>query len=832
MAARLVALLNPLDLSRRHTYELAAGTRLLEWLDTNEPAGGHLQRTVYIGGREILDPEYRVTDRDAVLVTFTPGAATVGLIVLKALISVAISYLLSKLFAPHGPKAGTTPAPSQVYGLGTPRNTVRLGQPIPVIYGTVICVPDFAAQPYTIFTNGEQILHALLCIGQGQHDVTELLLGDSSAARLPADVVFYQVFQPADHGSTFGRIENATGVRENVVSSSSVAGQELLAPNTGTPLLLSTYYWLAGPVLYYTSFPAFNIDMQNAPDAASKLALMPANPTLGTKLTGYLGFDGTRWLTMDFTATAYSGQSVPPYSLVPAPAPAPGATAWIGPFESCKPGQSGALLELDYVFPGGLYTMDASGNLQTCTVALQVEYTPINDAGTATGAAVLRPESFTAQTNTPQRFTRSFAVTLGRYRVRVSRTTNSDLKASTSDHVVWAGLKFKLAPPAAGTVVYGDVTLVALRLKASNGVSSDAAGAVRFRVTRRLAPLGVGTAAASSNPADAFVDIVTARYGGNRPNNADEIDQPELTASRALWAGTNGFNAVFDQPSTVWEALALAVQCVSAAPLPVGSRMSLIHDGPQSVPVQLFTDANIAAGSLSVTESFDTDGSPAGIRATYRDPRTFSEAVYLTPPAAPDYITLNLFGCTSASVAQQLATIAANKRRLQRTTIQFTTELEGLNCLPGDWIQVQAGMMGWAQGARVVAAAGRKLTLDRDLLWTTGAVHAIRIRDVDGTPVRVASVTRGVSDHELVLPGAPPFTLRPYGDAYEPTILSFGVNGAEITNWTVTKMTPQGSSAVQIEAVNYDTGVWAGGATYQQADPADDDAPAGALVLA
>ena len=334
-------------------------------------------------------------------------------------------------------------------------------------------------------------------------------------------------------------------------------------------------------------------------------------------------------------------------------------------------------------------------------------------------------------------------------------------------------------------------------------------------MTRRLAPLGAGATAPTRNPADAFVDILCAPYGGNRPVNASELDLTELTASRALWAGADGFNAVFDQASTVWEGLGLAVQCVNAAPLPVGSRMSLIHDGPQAVATQLFTVANVVAGTLTVTENFDTDGTPSGIRANYRDPSTFGDAIYLAPVDAPDYLTLSLFGCTSAAVAQQMATLAANKRRLQRTALQFTTELEGLNCLPGDRIGVQAGLMGWAQGARVVSAAGLTLTLDRALTWTAGAVHAASLRSPQGAPVRFSPVVPGPVANQLVLPSAPPFAVTGFGASMEATQVAFGVDGADVTYWTVTKMTPQGST-IAIEAVNYVPALWAGAAGYQQ----------------
>jgi len=817
--AHVVVLTNPLDTSRRTLHRVAAGTPLLAWVDEHAPPVAQAERAVYLRGEAVTDRAYLVRDGDEVLVTFGPGWAQVGWYVLQAIIAAAIGYVINKIFGPTKPKSGTTPSPSQVYGIAQPSNQARLGQPIPVIYGAVICLPDFAAQPYVEFINNEQYLRALLCIGQGQHDVTEALLGDSSAMGLSSDVMSWRVYQPTDHASTFGVIQNDTGVRENCATSSDVADQELLAPNVNAPLVPSTWYWLSTNVYQTTSPPGGAYHLEGAASAAQKIAILPANPAIGTVVSGILGFNGSTYTVATYQAATYTqSQTVPPQSLVPAPTVGAGAAQWIGPFQTCKAGQAGALIELDYVFAGGLYTMDSSGNLQSRTISVNVETTQIDDTGAdIAGTTATRVETFTAANNTPQRFTRPFAVPSARYRVRLSRSTFSDLKVNTADACTWAGLKFVINPPPAGALTYGDVTLVALTLKATNGVAASAADSMRFRTTRRLAPLGTGTPVATSNPADAFVDVLVARYGGNRPLTADEIDLVELANSRTLWAGVNGFNAVFDQPSTVWEALGLTVQCVNAAPMPLGSRMTVIHDGPQPVQTQVFMDGNIASGSLTVTDAFDVDGTPVGVRVEYRDPRTFSEAAWLQPPDAPDYTTISLFGCTDVTVAQQQATLAANKRQLQRQSIQFTTELEGLSCLPGDRIGVQSLMMGWAQGARVVAVAGLVVQLDRPLDWSVGSSFAASLRDPQGVPHRVTGVVRGASDHELVLPGAPPFALVGVGDTLEPTLIAFGAAGAELTDWTVTTMQPQGDT-VTIQAINYVPTLWAGAAAYQQPD--------------
>lgn len=821
MSAQVVVLLNPLDVSRRRRYALPDGVPLLEWVDSAEPALGLVHRRAFVNGQACEDRTYRTHPGDEILVAFSPEGEAVAATVLKAVIAFLISTVVNAIFASHRPAAADTPQPSQVYGIAAPKNAARLGQPIPVGYGSFVALPDFAAQPYTFFRGNDEFLHAILCVGLGEYDVSEMLLDQTSTTTLADDIrPKWSVYLPAAHGSAFGVIEGLRNIRENVVTSPAVGDQELIAPNMGGVLVPSTWFWAFSGFQRTMGFPGGALDLSGATTVTAKLAALPQNPVLGTAVYCVIGYDGSTYTSGTYTATTYdTSQSPPAGALIPPPSYSlAGQAKWIGYFATCKPGQHGALLELDFTFPGGLYASDASGNLTNCTVQVTIEAQPIDAAGNNAGALQSFVWSYQAKDNTPQRQTVQYPVPSGRYKVRAQRTSNADGKTSTVDHVVWAGLKFQLDPPARGTVVYGNVTLVAVELKATNGVAAEAASSMRFRCTRRLPPLGVGATAPTSNPADAFVDVLCAAYGGARPVNGDELDLDELGYSRGLWSGVNGFNAIFDQPSTVWEALGLAVQTVNAAPLPVGSRMSLIHDGVQPVQAWLFTDASIVKGSLTITAQFDTVGTPAGVRVTYRDALSFAEATVSLPADAPDYVTVNLFGCTDATVATQYAQLVQAKRVAQRMTIQFTTELEGLQVQPGDRIGVQASMVEWAQSARLVSAAGRTLTLDRALEWgPSSGTYAAVLRDPTGAPVRMVGVLPGAQPEQLVLPADPPFDLVGAWGTLEPTALAFGAVGYETTDWIVTKMTPS-ANTVQIDAVNYAPSVYAQAAAFTRGE--------------
>jgi hypothetical protein len=457
--ADVLVMFNPLDPSRRRRYQIADGVPLLAWIDANEPALGTCERAVFVDDHPCTDPTYRTHAGDQVLVAFTPGAGVnIGLLIVQALVSMAIGLALQVIFGAKKPAAGNTPQPSQVYGIAPPRNAVRLGQPIPVIYGSVICLPDFAAQPYTVFEGNEQFLHALLCVGLGEYDFSEMLLGQTSAATLDPGIVKWVVFQPAAHGGAFGVIEGQTGVRENVVTSPAVGDQELVALNAGGVLVPSTWFWSLSGFARTAGFPG-GLDLSGKSSTAAKLAalagLVGPTPAIGTAVFCTLGFDGSTYTSGTYTVKVYdSAQQQEPGALIPPPSYSQaGQEKWLGYFATCKPGQHGSLLELDFVFRGGLYTGDASGNLANCTVSIAIEAQPINDAGANAGTLQTFTETFVAKDNTPLRYTKKYTVPSGRYKVRAKRTTNSDLKVSTADHITWAGLKFQLDPPTVGTPV-------------------------------------------------------------------------------------------------------------------------------------------------------------------------------------------------------------------------------------------------------------------------------------------------------------------------------------------------------------------------------------------
>lgn len=737
--ASLVILRNPLAPHCREMHPLDAGTSVIDWLQAEHPAGFGMPIRFYVNGAEkpLDDLDYEVAEADVAVIALMPAepisltALAVQFLIAAAL--TAASYFATQAFAPKETQRGSKGERRTAYELNADQNAAKIGDPIPVVYGTVLTAPDYIAQPYTWFQwsladnteplNGIQYLDVIMCIGQGNVDVSDVFVGDTDVTTLPAGVVNYQVFKPAQHRSTMGVIAAAMGADffENVVTSLEVSNQEL---------------------------------------------------------------------------------------------PTPGTSA--GYFATCKPGQKGSRFQLDFTCPSGMYFVDANNDdIDPYAVDLTVNWVELDDNDNQIGtvySTTVNISTFApnvtnnAVLNSPVR--RTFTITAAksaRWAVKITRVSATAKPQKGASQVIWSGLKLIL-DNVAGTV-YGNVTLLVARIKASRGLGTDAAVRVRVKATRRLTPPTGGTEAQSTSGADAFSDVyVNAVYGAARPRS--ELDTTTLTSLRTKWASYQ-FNYVFRDRITVWEALRTITTPFAAEPLPLGAIMSVAQDGRKSVRSALFTDANIVAGSLNVTYSFDEEGAADGVEIEYLDPKDFRQSYALYPSIStrPDRFVLP--GVTNATHAMEYATLTHKRTIYQRKRVSFDTELEGLLLQLGDRIGIAHNVPKWGDSGLVLAVDGRTLVVDHDLDWTGGAKQ-ILLRKPDGSVTDAITVTQGAAANMIVLPSTAPTTIN-WDNDYEYTSFAFGTSTTLVRDFLVTAVTPTGENTVTVEAINYNQDVYTSG---------------------
>ena len=223
--AQIIFTKNPLALSAFERHALEPGARPIDWLLEHYPppygAGG---RVHHWHNGELVDCaaddylERPVLEGDCVILAVHPAeplsiSFTTILVIaaVTAVISAAVSIGLALLFpdakAPQDAVAGESNAASPTYDVRSRQNSARLGQPIPVVYGSVLMTPDLCAQPYHIFDPPRGMhLDQLMCLGHGHFDVQEVLVGETESSSIEGAAVQYIIVPPEAHGGVFGNL--------------------------------------------------------------------------------------------------------------------------------------------------------------------------------------------------------------------------------------------------------------------------------------------------------------------------------------------------------------------------------------------------------------------------------------------------------------------------------------------------------------------------------------------------------------------------------------------------------------------------------------------------
>lgn len=700
------------------------------------------------------------------------GASAMAVSFATAAIGMAGSMLVNAILPPptaqtSAQQTASLASPSPTYSLQAQGNSARLESAIPEHFGRLVAYMDFAAQPYVEYSGNEQFLYQILCVGRGEYDIEAIRIEDTAISAF--DEITYEVIAPNGHPTLFPSA---------VVSSIEVSGQDL-------PCLAATYS-----------------------QSGTTLTVTLTAHGLSTGKPVYL--DVTSGTATDGTYTVTAAPTANTFTVTAASATTSGnvtVSPWLGGFVANASGTTANVLGLDFVMPRGIYYANDNGSLSNVTLAVAAEYRTVDDAGAPTGSwTALGSASYTAGTTTPQRHSERYTVAAARYEVRVRRTDIEQTDTRYGHDVVWAGLRAYLPE----TLNFGDVTLIAMRMRASNNLSMQASRKVNVIATRKL-PIWNGTTW-SANTATRSIAWPIA-YACKQMGLTDaQIDLATLLALDAVWAARSDyFDARFDNFISFWEAVTKMAGAGRAKPYMQGGIMRIMRDQASTIPVALFSMRNIVKGSFSVDYLMPTADTADAIDVGYFDsgnwaPRRVRAKLPGSTAARPAKI--ELFGVTDRNHAFREGMYQAGSNRYRRKIIRFTTEMEGFIPSFGDLIAIQHDMPAWGQGGEIVAWDSVNLiaTLSEPLTWSPGSTHYIALRKRDGGVDGPYVVTAGVANNQVVLQSVPAIT--PYtAGAEERTHYTFGWADTWRQPARLLSARPRGLHQIEIEAVNEDDSV-------------------------
>lgn len=462
-------------------------------------------------------------------------------------------------------------------------------------------------------------------------------------------------------------------------------------------------------------------------------------------------------------------------------------------------------LEVDVVLPGGLYRLDGEGNLQHESIGAQFQYRQVSDSGAMQGGWVSFPDfRKTLRTNTTQRFTIGINVTAGRYVVRAKRTDRKNLDSGASNTLQWQTLRAYFPD----RNQYGNVTLIALRTRASNQLNSNSANKISVTATRKLPTYANGTwtaPVATRNPIWAFCDIFRASYGGRLPDSFLKLSELVPLAEQLKTEGCT-FDYIFDKSATVWEAARVVAKVCRGLPMLDTSQITLLRDERKLAATALFNQHNIVEGSFSWTLNLVDVAEYDGVEVEYIDADTWQREVVsclIGEDKGDNMQSHKLIGCTNRSRAFQEGLYLRATQIYLREQIEFKTGQEGLLLRYGDMILVSHDIPSWGTGGFIQEVDGTDIYLQEEVEFQEGIEHKLLLRRRDGTAAGPFAVTAGVSTRHVIL--AAPLT-----DDYswnsaneEPPTFLFGKANYEAKRCSVIGIRPEDTS-VAISCVPYD----------------------------
>lgn len=495
-----------------------------------------------------------------------------------------------------------------------------------------------------------------------------------------------------------------------------------------------------------------------------------------------------------------------------------GADGYVGPFPVCSSGKEVNKIEIDIVWPKGLYNLTSKGKLEAGGTEIQIQARLIDNAGAPLGPFVDLPSPspivFTATTTTPQRRTYSFVVSAGRYEVKVRRTDFFNDSVRAGNDVIWEGMRGFLTDAAPD---YGNVTLMAVRIRATNNLNNQTQTKFNVIATRKLRKYDsngyLDEVFTTRSIVWAFVDIFKSTYGGRVADNTF-FDWDTLLELDALYTSRgDNFDWIFRDPITVWESAAVIAACGRATPLLIGSLITMKRDQEATIPVTLFNPDNIIKDTFQWdVKLWDLDEFDS-INVEYTEVSTGykqEHVVCTLPGGTTDHPKdLRLSGVQDRDQAYREGLYQAAVMRYLRENITFETGLEGLIITFGDLVAIGHDVPKWGTSGFVINAANQSngrinIWLSEPVVFGDSGSHQIIFRGSKGETVGPLSAfeTEDPQQIEIIDPSSEGTDFLLTGKT-EPMIFIFGVAGNVTKYAKVTKIEPVGGERVRITAVNY-----------------------------
>jgi hypothetical protein len=406
-------------------------------------------------------------------------------------------------------------------------------------------------------------------------------------------------------------------------------------------------------------------------------------------------------------------------------------------------GNANESLRLFINFASGLYYSNDSGGLDSRSVSLKVEYKKTSDSawidyGNKTYSA--------AQTTAFSREIRIDGLEPDEYEVRITRITSVSTNAREVTDCDWAGI---------GEVIKDDLNypsyaMLGIKIKATGQLSGSVDVITQFQrktievFNQNNESIGFKDL---SNPAWAYWDILTSNiYGYEIPYEKmyyfDEIEEWAEWCDTLVSSGIDDeqekrctFNGIFDFEGNIWDSLISVAQVGRAAPIIKGTKYSVIVDKP-APRTFTFNMGNIKKGTLEIGYLGDEDlANQVEVQYTNIDKDYSNDTLTIATYTDETIKTTSIqqMGIVNESQAYRTAKYHLNCNEQLRRVATFEAGLDAISCEVGDVGVISHDMPLWNTSGRLVSATDTTVTLDQEVLLSSGETYTLEVKMDDDT---------------------------------------------------------------------------------------------------
>jgi hypothetical protein len=508
---------------------------------------------------------------------------------------------------------------------------------------------------------------------------------------------------------------------------------------------------------------------------------------------------------------------------------------WVGPFtidmDDCEE------VVCNFHCPQGLYRINEEGEPRSQSVSGLVEVTPINEDGSARGAAVTFPITLhNAPESDPDKPLGGLfdddapidksprgktlravlnVATKGLVKVRFRRTTPlPEYKDDQFTDELAIRDCYGIGPITSPH--FGNVTTVHTRVQATSGMTAQKERKMQCIVTRKVLERNVDNTfgpalVPSQNAADIICHMALDPHIGGR--SLEELDVEQIYDTVAAGEAYFGFpeamqfNYSFDDDNISFEEMVqIVANAVFCNAYRQGSVMKLFLERETTDSTLLFTHRNKLPGSETRTVRFGVVDDHDGVEFDYRTFEGEAKTIFIPD----DQTAVKPKKIERAGVVnEEQATIHAyriwNRMRYQHTTVEFDATAEASQLVLNERIEVADNTRPDVFDGHIVSQNGLVLELSQPFEPEAGVDYNIFIQLPTGG-LDVIAVVPGADEMHVVLQGPTSVALPLDEDNWADVVYQIvGDTVVRPSGFLVSEKGPYDKRSVKVQAINYDS---------------------------